>query len=56
MAITVTTHIAVPAAIEVLRVVTVDGVETERTVVATAYEAGTANLLAIALGTQTVED
>lgn len=56
MATTVTTHVAVQSAVEVHRVVTVDGVETARTVVATVYEPEVADLLVLALGTQTVED
>jgi hypothetical protein len=56
MATTVTTHIAVPSAIEVHRVVTVDGVETASTLVATVYEPATAAALVQALGTTTVED
>jgi hypothetical protein len=56
MATTVTTHIIAPSAIEVIRVVTVDGVETSHTVVATVYEPAPAELLAQALGTHTAED
>jgi hypothetical protein len=56
MATTVTTHITAPSAIEVIRIVTVDGVEAGRAVVATVYEPGPAELLAQALGTHTAED
>ena len=56
MATTVTTHITAPSAIEVIRIVTVDGVETGRTVVATVYEPAVADLLAQTLGTTTADD
>ena len=56
LATTVTTHVPEVTAIDIVRVITVDGVEQSRTVIATAYDQASADLIVQTLGTQTLED